>query len=156
MDNNVLLNKFYTAFQNRDAKTMNSCYHKDVVFKDPAFGILKGNRAKSMWAMLCKTGKDLEIKFSDIEVIDHNGKVNWEAEYTFSATKKKVHNVVYAEFVFKDGKIIEHIDTFSFKNWSSQAFGIIGKLFGNSAFFQRQFQERANRLLDEYIKKNGK
>ncbi len=156
MDNRALLNKFYTAFQNRDAQAMNSCYHKNIVFKDPAFGILKGNKAKAMWEMLCTTGKDLEIKFSDIEVIDNNGKVNWEADYTFSATKKKVHNVVYAEFIFKDGKIIEHIDTFCFHNWSSQAFGFIGKLFGKSAFFQRQFQQRANRLLDEYIEKNGK
>ncbi len=156
MDNVALLNKFYTAFQNRDAKTMSSCYHKDIVFKDTAFGILKGDRAKSMWAMLCKTGKDLEISFSEVEVIDDNGKVNWEADYTFSATQKKVHNVVYAEFIFKDGKIIEHIDTFCFHNWSKQAFGFIGRIFGNTAFFQRQFQERANRLLDEYISKNGK
>ncbi len=156
MDNIALLNKFYTAFQNRDAKTMISCYHKDVVFKDPAFGMLKGDRAKSMWAMLCKTGKDLEINFSDIEVFEDHGKANWEADYTFSATKKKVHNVVYAEFIFKDGKIIEHIDTFSFKNWSKQAFGFIGRIFGNTSFFQRQFQERANKLLNEYISKNGK
>jgi len=156
MDNSALLNKFYTAFQNRDAKTMNSCYHDSIVFRDPAFGELKGDRAKSMWEMLCENGKDLEIVFSDIAVTNQEGKAHWEADYTFSATKKKVHNIVDAKFIFKDGKIIEHIDTFNFKNWSSQAFGFIGKLFGNSAFFQRQFQERANRLLDEYISKNGK
>ena len=44
-----LIETFYTAFQNRDAETMISCYHNDIVFCDPAFGELKGDDAKAMW-----------------------------------------------------------------------------------------------------------
>ena len=42
---------FYTAFSELDAETMASCYAKNVVFEDPAFGILKGVHAKNMWRM---------------------------------------------------------------------------------------------------------
>ncbi|WP_439151155.1 hypothetical protein [Winogradskyella sp.] len=49
-----LIETFYIAFQKLDAKTMNYCYHNNIVFEDPAFGVLKGNRAKAMWLMLCE------------------------------------------------------------------------------------------------------
>ncbi len=53
----LIIEKFYTALNNSDGPTMVSCYHDDVVFKDPAFGILKGERAKAMWLMLCEVSK---------------------------------------------------------------------------------------------------
>jgi ketosteroid isomerase-like protein len=34
------INTFYTVFAKGDAETMTSCYHKEVVFKDPSFGEL--------------------------------------------------------------------------------------------------------------------
>ena len=39
--NEQLIHKFYTAFQNGDALTMKECYHPDIQFRDPAFGLLK-------------------------------------------------------------------------------------------------------------------
>ncbi|MCT4582345.1 MAG: nuclear transport factor 2 family protein [Flavobacteriales bacterium] len=157
MDNKALLTKFYTAFQAKDAKTMAECYHKDIVFEDPAFGILQGERAGAMWEMLCISGKDLKMEFSGIDANEQTGKAHWEAWYTFSATGKKVHNIIDAEFEFKDGKIIKHTDHFSFKKWSKQAFGLVGSLVGGTTFFQNQFNKQANSLLDKHItKQNGK
>ncbi len=89
-----LIEKFYKAFQNKDAETMISCYHEDVVFRDPVFGELKGDDARAMWIMLCRNAKDLQIELSDISASLKKGSAHWEAWYSFSKTGRKVHNVV--------------------------------------------------------------
>lgn len=61
-----LIDTFYTAFQKKDATTMISCYHRDIIFWDPAFGELKGEDATAMWRMLCGNATDLRIEFSAI------------------------------------------------------------------------------------------
>lgn len=153
MDNTELLKKFYEAFKCKDFKTMGECYHSDIVFNDPAFGTLKGQRASEMWEMLCISGKDLKMDYSGIESNGNIGKAHWEAYYTFTATKRKIHNVIDATFEFKDGKIIKHTDSFDFKRWSQQAFGILGYIIGGTSFLQNKFNKQANVLLDNYIKK---
>ncbi len=107
-----IIEKFYQAFENLDAEGMIEYYHTEIKFEDPAFGVLRGEKAKNMWRMLCNNqkGKDFKVKSSDIEFINQKGKAHWEAYYTFSKTGRKVHNIVNAEFEFKDGKIINHMD----------------------------------------------
>ena len=46
------ITKFYTAFAKSDHQQMAACYHEDIIFEDPAFGQLKGERASKMWEML--------------------------------------------------------------------------------------------------------
>ena len=46
---------------------MASCYAADVVFTDPAFGELHGERARDMWRMLCRAGRTFEVTASGIE-----------------------------------------------------------------------------------------
>lgn len=147
-----IIEQFYTAFTNIDGEAMANLYHDDIVFEDPAFGELKGERAKNMWRMLCESqkGQDFVVTYSNIKANDSTGSANWEAKYLFSATKKRVHNKISANFKFKDGKIIEHIDTFDLHDWSKQAFGFIGKLFGGTNFFQKKLQKKTNNLLDKY------
>lgn len=157
MDNTALLTKFYKAFQDKDSKTMGECYHADIIFEDPAFGVLKGARASKMWEMLCISGKDMTLEFSGISANEQTGKAHWEAYYTFSATGKKIHNIIDAEFEFKDGKIIKHTDSFNFKGWSKQAFGFVGTLIGGTTFFQNKLKSKTNSLLDKHIaKQHGK
>ncbi len=150
----TVLETFYNAFKNIDAEAMNTCYHDDIVFKDPAFGVLKGERAKAMWQMLCKSqkGKDFKVVFSDIEVNENKGTAHWEAFYTFSKTGRKVHNKIDATFEFKDGLIIKHTDDFNLHNWAKQAIGIKGLLFGGMGFFKAKMHKQTNYLLEKYIK----
>ena len=63
-----LITKFYTSFKNIDADYMVECYHKDIIFIDPAFGTLKGEHTKNIWRMLCDSqkGKGFVVTFSDI------------------------------------------------------------------------------------------
>ncbi len=150
MNNKELIETFYNGLSERNAEKMISCYHKDIVFEDPGFGKLKGDRAKKMWQMLCKNGKDLKVEFSDVKANDNIGSAHWEAWYTFSQTGRKVHNKIDAEFEFLDGKIIKHTDYFNLHRWASHAIGWKGKLLGGTNFFKKKLHQQTNRLLDKF------
>ncbi|MBO3697442.1 nuclear transport factor 2 family protein [Roseivirga sp. E12] len=147
-----LIDKFYTAFANLDAEVMASCYHTNIVFYDPGFGTLKGKRASNMWRMLCSNqkGKGLKVTHSNVMADATKGSAHWEAHYTFSKTGRKVHNIIDAEFEFKDGLIIKHTDTFNLHRWSGQALGFQGQLLGWTGFFKKKLQAQTNRLLDKF------
>lgn len=150
-----LIHTFYQAFSKLDAETMVSCYHQNIKFHDPAFGELNGERAKNMWRMLCDSqkNKDFRVIYSKVIANELNGTAHWEAFYTFSKTRRKVHNIINASFEFEDGKIINHQDEFILKNWAKQAIGFKGWLLGNTSFFQKKLQTQTNLMLDKYNKK---
>ena len=150
-----IIEKFYQAFENLDAEGMIECYHEEIKFEDPAFGILRGEKAKNMWRMLChnQKGKDFKLKTSEIEFINEKGLAHWEATYTFSKTGRKVHNIVNAEFEFKDGKIINHLDKFDLYRWSRQALGFNGFLLGWTNFFKKKLNAQTNKLLSRFEQK---
>ncbi len=154
MNNKTLIEKFYKAFQKKDAQEMISCYHDDIEFSDPAFGKLQGKRAKAMWEMLCGNATDLAIKFSDVRADGMTGGANWQAWYTFGKTGRKVHNKIVASFEFKDGKIIKHSDKFNLRKWAGQALGFKGALLGWTYFFKKNLQLQTNYLLDKYMDNN--
>jgi len=148
-----LIETFYRAFQIRDYQTMASCYHPDARFRDEAFH-LSGNQPAAMWHMLCERGKDMTLEFS---VNEKDGKVtaHWEPKYHFSQTGRYVHNIIDAEFEFKDGKIINHIDRFDFWRWSRQALGLPGLLLGWSPFLKNKVSQMAMTNLKHFMQKNG-
>lgn len=61
--NEELISRFYSCFQQRDYKGMNSCYSDDIVF-DPVFTLLEGDQVRAMWEMLCKNAKDFSLEFT--------------------------------------------------------------------------------------------
>jgi ketosteroid isomerase-like protein len=152
-----IIKTFYHAFEELDAETMVNCYHKDVTFYDPAFGFLKGEKAKNMWRMLCdnQKGKNFIVKASDINYDDKTkiGTAHWEAKYIFSQTGRKVHNIINAEFEFRDGKIIKHTDIFNLHKWAKQALGLKGILLGGTNFFKEKLNVQTKKLLIEFEKK---
>ena len=150
-----LIKTFYTAFQNKDWKTMQSCYHDEIVFSDPVFRNLKGNEAKAMWHMLVTSGKDLTIDFSKVKANDRKGSCHWEAFYTFSRTGRKVRNSIDTKFVFKDGKIFRHTDTFNLWLWSSMALGIVGVLLGWSPLIKNRVRSLAEHNLGKFMDANN-
>jgi ketosteroid isomerase-like protein len=156
MDKNIAtITKFYTAFQQLDAKTMNSCYSDDIVFNDPAFGLLDAIQTKNMWHMLCSRAKDFSLEFGPIKTDDNEYYItNWVASYTFNITGKKVVNRIKAYMRLEDGVIIEHSDAFSFHKWASQALGFPGWLLGWNSFFQRSIRNKALKGLHQFIEKH--
>lgn len=151
--NEQLINKFYTAFQQKDWKTMQACYHPEIEFNDAVFKNLKGKKAGAMWHMLLAGAKDLALTFDGISADENNGKAHWVATYTFSQTGKKVVNDIHAAFEFKDGLIIKHTDSFDFKNWSKQAFGFVGSLLGGTTFFNNFLSAKVSKTLQTFMKK---
>ncbi|MBL8511775.1 MAG: nuclear transport factor 2 family protein [Betaproteobacteria bacterium] len=150
-----LIRDFYDAFAKRDAAAMARCYHPDIVFSDPAFPLLRGAEAGAMWAMLVARGKDLEITLVDAQADDSGGSARWEARYTFSQTGRRVHNKISAMFAFKDGKIVRHIDRFSFWRWSRQALGPLGWVLGWSLLVKALVRRRAKASLAGFMEKEG-
>lgn len=149
--NKALIEKFYTAFAQADPQTMVQCYHPEIRFQDPAFGVLNGDDARNMWLMLVNPG--LKLTFSNVEADERTGRADWVAVYTFSKTGRQVTNRIHAEFEFKDGLIYRHTDTFSFHKWASQALGLSGKLLGWTSFLQNKVRTQALENLRRFSEK---
>ena len=148
-----LIETFYSAFQQRDYAGMIACYHDDVRFSDPVFRDLRGPQAKAMWHMLCERGQDLQVTFRDVAANGQTGQAHWEATYTFS-TGRNVHNVIDAAFVFRDGLIVEHRDTFDLWRWTRMALGPTGILLGWSPFVKDRVRKTAVSSLHKFITKH--
>jgi len=149
--NAELLKRFYDAFARKDGQAMADCYAPDATFTDAVFQGLEGPEVGGMWKMLCERGADLVIVSSGIEADDSRGKAHWEADYTFSTTGRKVHNVVDGAFRFANGKIVEHVDTFPFYAWTRQALGPVGVLLGWTPLVQGQVRKQARQQLTRYL-----
>ena len=131
---------------------MVECYHENVVFSDPVFQNLQGEKAGRMWTMLCAQAKDFELEFKDISANEKQGSAHWEATYTFSKTGRKVHNIIEAAFEFEGGKIIRHTDSFDLRKWCSMALGPVGILFGWASPLQNKIRKTAMTSLERYPK----
>ena len=155
--NEQTLTRFYRAFAALDADTMAACYAEDVVFRDPVFALRGRREAGGMWRMLCAatqaTGRDAwRLEFRDLHADNRGGRAHWEAHYRFSATGRRVHNIINARFTFNaDGLIATHSDHFDFWRWARQALGAPGLLLGWTPFLQARVRAQANAKLQKFL-----
>jgi RimJ/RimL family protein N-acetyltransferase len=148
--NAALLDSFYRAFQRRDHATMAACYAPDATFDDPVFS-LKGAEVGAMWRMLCERGTDLRLEYGEIAADDAAGSAAWSAWYTFSATRRPVHNRIRATFAFQGGRIVRHTDSFDLHRWAAQALGLKGLLLGWTPMVQRAIRRNAATALARFM-----
>ncbi|MGF6723256.1 ketosteroid isomerase-like protein [Paraburkholderia sp. GAS41] len=153
--NTELIDRFYEAFQRRDAEAMAACYADDVVFSDPVFGELRGEQARDMWRMLVQRAQAFSLTFDAVDANDRTGRAHWVARYLFSQTGRTVVNRIQAQFVFRDGRIVEHRDSFDLWRWSRQALGFKGVLLGWTPFVQRAIRTQAKKGLAAYRAKGA-
>jgi ketosteroid isomerase-like protein len=142
-DDAALIERFYAAFGARDGAAMAACYASDAVFSDPVFGELRGGDPGRMWVMLTGRAQDLAITLESHSASGGVGAAHWLADYTFATTGRPVHNDVRARFVFRDGLIAEHHDTFSFWTWSRQALGPAGLALGWTPLLRNKVRGQA-------------
>ena len=142
-----LIQRFYTAFNEKDGDTMAACYAPDAHFHDPVFGDLTGTEAGAMWRMLTGRAKDLRVELAAFASEGDSGSAHWIAHYTFAQTGRPVVNDIRATFKFKDGLIVDHHDDFDFKKWSRQAIGLPGLL----PPVRSTIRKKARAGLDEYM-----
>ncbi len=146
------IEKFYTAFANKDADAMNALYSEDISFFDPVFELLQGKQVHCMWKMLVSSGKDMKITFGNIKDLGEDYYTcDWVATYTFTPTSREVVNNVTANMKIVDGLIVEHSDGFSLHKWSKQALGFKGWLLGWNTVFRRKVQSKAKDQLEKYM-----
>lgn len=153
--NEALIRKFYTAFQQKDFLTMQSCYHPDARFKDPVFPNLDSKGVKAMWQMLLTSSKDLRVEFNTVKADDKTGTCRWDAWYSFSRTGRRVHNSIGAAMEFRDGLIYRHTDKFDFWKWSRQALGVSGVLLGWTPIVKNKVRATASKSLKKFLVSNS-
>jgi ketosteroid isomerase-like protein len=157
--NAKLISKFYTAMQHRDSEVMASCYDDKIHFSDPVFSSLDGEDARDMWRNLMGAVDPVHwhVVISEIEADDDVGSAHWVATYKFGKTGNIVTNDIRAKFIFnKEGKIIDHKDSFDLYMWTRQAIGWSGFFMGWTSYFQNQVREQARRGLARFQSKKSK
>lgn len=148
--NSRLIENFYNSFARRDYRGMIACYAPDIDFADEVF-TLQGKRVGAMWHMLLSSGSPLTVTHSRVQADDLRGSAHWEADYNFSRTNRPVHNILDAEFQFRDGKIVRHRDHFDFWRWSRMALGPTGLLLGWTPMVHNQVRRTAAANLEKFI-----
>lgn len=153
MSNIETIEQFYRAFQQKDYKAMQACYADHTTFSDPAFPRLDAEQVRAMWEMFCKNGTELDITYKNIWADGDSGRAEWTAAYRFSRTGRQVVNHIRAEFVFQDGKIVQHTDRFDFHRWAAQALGLPGLLLGWTPWLRAKVQRTGAKALGAYMRK---
>jgi hypothetical protein len=153
-NNKEFIVRFYSALQTLNYEEMQKAYHPEAQFYDPVFGKLNCAQVKAMWEMLLTRGQDLQVAFSNIHATNATGKCRWEAWYTFSKTKRLVHNIIRSEFEFKDGKIYRQRDRFSLWRWTRYAFGVAGIFLGWSPWIQNEVKQVAQENLRKFMERS--
>jgi len=128
-DGDRIITALYDALDSGAGDAMATLYAPDARFSDPAFGELTGEQAGDMWRMLTSRATDLEVELAEHEADGDEGRARWIATYTFS-TGRPVVNEIEARFRFRDGRIVEHRDSFPFHRWARQALGPAGWVLG--------------------------
>lgn len=138
-----LIETFYSAFARGDAETMAACYASDAQFSDPVFPALQGSEVGDMWRMLASRARNFSLVFDGVKADDMRGEAHWIATYVFSQTGRTVINDIHAEFIFRDGKIARHKDSFGLWRWARQALGMKGVLLGWAPMVQNAVRRQA-------------
>jgi ketosteroid isomerase-like protein len=150
--NDALIERFYSAFNERDGDAMAACYAPGVRFSDPVFPDLRDQEAGAMWRMLTSQASDLRIELLEHTADGDRGSARWLAHYTFSQTGRPVVNDVRASFRFEDGLIAEHTDDFHFHRWARQALGLPGLLLGWTPIIRNAVRRKARASLEAFMK----
>jgi ketosteroid isomerase-like protein len=154
-DNDELIQRFYAAFDAHDGDAMAACYAPDAHFSDPVFVDLRAAEPGAMWRMLTGRSEDLRVRLVEHAADGDAGSARWIANYTFTQTGRKVENDVRAAFRFRDGLIVDHVDTFSFPKWARQALGASGLLLGWTPMVKNKVRRTARAGLDRFIAQSG-
>ena len=152
-ENAALVTRFYDSFSKGDAAGMNACYAPDIVFSDPAFGELRGDRARAMWTMLCGNLKDFSLTYEIREATDSTVRGRAVATYLYSATGNTVRNEMNGTFTIANGAIVRQEDRFDIWKWSAQALGAVGKFGGWTPMVKKKIRATALGRLDSFIKR---
>jgi len=145
--------RLYQAFARLDGAAMTACYAEPCTFSDPVFVDLEGDEVGAMWRMLAARAKGFSLTYRVASADERSARIEWQADYLFSATGRKVHNEVKTEIELEGGRIVRQRDAFDLHRWAAMALGWKGKLLGGTGFLQGQIRKQARRGLAAWMAK---
>ena len=153
MNSNILLlNTFFKSLKMNEYQQLNGCCSEHVVYFDPIFGLLERNKLIGLWEMLSKNAKGLTIDYGEIVPVDDEYYTcDWSITYYYPPTGRKVQSSIKSYFLLKEGKIEEYSNAYSIHDWSKQAIGFTGWLFGWNRFFQQSIKNKAQKALISFL-----
>ncbi len=142
-----LIERFLTAYQSLDHKSMAECYHTSASFTDIAFRLNGKKQIHAMWQMICNNGIKVEIE--GIKATGNIVRARIVDTYVFSDTGRTVVNKIESAFEFQDQLIIVQRDTCNALEWARQAFGgLKGEIAGRVGLLRRK---AAKKKIDGFI-----
>ncbi len=148
--NRETIERFYTAFDAHDGDTMAACYAPGATFRDPAFGELSGERAGRDVADAHRPRRGPEGRASRARG-GRDGRQRPLDRHLHLQHRPHVVNDIHAEFRFADdGRFAEHIDRFSYWNWSRQALGPLGLVLGWTPLLPMMTRRKALEQLESF------
>lgn len=146
--NRRVVDGFYAAFERKDGAGMSAAYAPDAVFSDPVFPNLTNGKGAAMWRMLAKS-EDLKVRHEIVKVDGDTVTAKWIANYEFAG--RPIENHVTSTLKLKDGKIVDHRDTFDMSKWLQQAYGFAAKLPFAEGVLGALTRHVAGNKLDSFI-----
>jgi hypothetical protein len=150
-DNRKLLEHLYGGLNRHDYEAMANCYHPAARFRDIAFDLKGKDRISTMWRMICSG--DIQATFEIVGADEASGIAKLVDEYTFTDTGRRVRNPIESRFRFRDGLIIEHLDSCDPRAWATAAVGGIGGFLAGRLRFLRAW--KASAKLQRFIRENA-
>lgn len=124
--------KFYEAFEARDYVAMEPLYAPNVKFEDAIFKHKNRDGAMRMWRKILGDPAQNVFKY-ELKRMEGDVAIGvWTADYKVFG--RPVHNVIESRMTVRDGKIVEHRDSFDLARWARQALPIGG--LADSRFVQ--------------------
>lgn len=112
--------RFYDAFVKGDTSTMASLYAPDVRFRDAIFSFDDRKGTMDMWGVLLDPASGGKFRWELLGAEGETARARWIADY--EVLGRPVHNVITATLTVRGGKIVRHVDDFSWDRWARQAF----------------------------------
>lgn len=121
------MKKFYAAFTSQKPAELEGLYAPDVKFEDAVFEYSDRAGTMKMWKTILANPKNtFRFEFDRTEGNVAYGR--WVADYKIGS--RPVHNEIETRIVIRDGKIVEHTDSFPWDKWVKQALPA-GGIFAN-------------------------
>ena len=128
-----VVNRFYQAFSTSDFAAMESLYDPNVKWKDTIFSADNRNDLMGIWRfeLAPSVGGKITYQILSTSAPDAQGNTNvqvkWRDVYNFLG-KPIDHSIDATLTVDKAGKIVSHLEDYSWSEWAHQAFPYLGGL----------------------------
>lgn len=146
-----VIQSYFKHLQARNAASLWQCYASNIVYSDPVYGWMEGDKVKARWEYFCAHADALQLTWGAVTVLDDEYfTCEWTAQYTQRETGRTIKFPCKSFFRLKDYKIIEQSDAYRLSSLIAQTDGWKGFWFGWTGYMKRFVQKRALQALASF------